>query len=224
MEQLIWAFGSMLFMGMIFYFLPMGLTRLGKIIVALIGLALALGGIAATVSFSLWQAILLLVAFIFFVSIILDNRLHKIIYMENNSFADKALFAEEQEWPMPEAMILEEITQVELPIPTDSFQKSVSNKKLPDHSFENQQEMDEDIALLLNRELNFVEVEKDIEIAESESNYNYLAEIEDLLEARVEDEKVMIAFEEEHAIREFEEQMEHEKDIPELILTSKGAE
>lgn len=217
MERLMWALGSMLFVGIILCFLPIGLSKLGKLIVLLIGLVLTLGGIAVTVSFSLWQTLLLLAVLVLFVAYILDNRFRKIIYLESNRLVDKVLFAEEEEWSLPETSSLEEVTQVELP--TDSFHKSASSEELPTFLFDNPQEMDEDLALLLNPESNLEEAEKSIEFAESD----YLAEIEDLLEARMDDEKVMIELEEELAIREFEEQIEHENDPSELILSNKGA-
>jgi hypothetical protein len=85
MQMLIWAFGSMLVLMLIFSFLPLGFTFKGKYLITFIGFLLALCGIAANTIFQLWQTALLLTALIFFVSYIMDSRIRSILYKEEHS-------------------------------------------------------------------------------------------------------------------------------------------
>jgi hypothetical protein len=85
MEVLLWAFGSTSLVMLIIFFLPLGLTKKGKVILVGTSFLLALGGIAATASFSFLITLLILVVLILFVTYLLDQRLGKFLYTIDNS-------------------------------------------------------------------------------------------------------------------------------------------
>ncbi len=81
MVELLWAFGSVLFVMLIVYFLPLGFTKKGKVILVFTSFLLALGGLAATASFSFLQTVLILFVLILFVTYLMDQRLGKWLYI-----------------------------------------------------------------------------------------------------------------------------------------------
>ncbi|WP_045523448.1 hypothetical protein [Neobacillus niacini] len=80
MQIILWAFGAMLLLLLIISFLSRDLNLKGKIIVVLAAFTIALGGLATVNLFTLWQTLLILLVFSFFVSYILDTRLGKVLY------------------------------------------------------------------------------------------------------------------------------------------------
>ncbi|OLS41522.1 hypothetical protein [Bacillus sp. MRMR6] len=80
MVSLFWAFGSMLTVMLIISFLPLGITVKGKLTVVFVGFVLALGGLAAVSTFSVWAALVLLLVLSFFAAYIMDSRLSASLY------------------------------------------------------------------------------------------------------------------------------------------------
>ncbi|USK53925.1 hypothetical protein LIS82_20300 [Cytobacillus solani] len=80
MENLLLAVISLVILVPIIYFLPLGLSSKGKILVIIISFFLANLGLLAQLSFPLWQTSLILLLLVFLSSIVIDSRLRKIIY------------------------------------------------------------------------------------------------------------------------------------------------
>ncbi|KOP83611.1 hypothetical protein AMS60_14605 [Bacillus sp. FJAT-21945] len=80
MENLLLAVISLVILVPIIYFLPLGLSSKGKILVIIISFFLANLGLLAQLSFPLWQTSLVLLVLVFLSSIVIDSRLRKIIY------------------------------------------------------------------------------------------------------------------------------------------------
>ncbi|MED3549167.1 hypothetical protein [Cytobacillus praedii] len=80
MENLLLATLSLVILVPIIYFLPLGLSSKGKILVTFVSFFLAIIGLLAQLSFPLWQTSLVLLVLVFLSSIVIDSRLRKIIY------------------------------------------------------------------------------------------------------------------------------------------------
>ncbi|MED3571440.1 hypothetical protein [Cytobacillus praedii] len=80
MENLLLATLSLVILVPIIYFLPLGLSARGKILVTFVSFFLAIIGLLAQLSFPLWQTSLVLLVLVFLSSIVIDSRLRKIIY------------------------------------------------------------------------------------------------------------------------------------------------
>ncbi|MFC0415871.1 hypothetical protein ACFFHH_10385 [Cytobacillus solani] len=80
MENLLLAVISLVILVPIIYFLPLGLSSKGKILVIIISFFLANLGLLAQLSFPLWQTSLVLLVLVFLSSIVIDSRLKKVIY------------------------------------------------------------------------------------------------------------------------------------------------
>ncbi|TCJ02440.1 hypothetical protein [Cytobacillus praedii] len=80
MENLLLATLSLVILVPIIYFLPLGLSSKGKIVVTFVSFFLAIIGLLAQLSFPLWQTSLVLLVLVFLSSIVIDSRLRKIIY------------------------------------------------------------------------------------------------------------------------------------------------
>lgn len=80
MDRFIWAFGSMFFVMLILYFLPFGFTKKGKWLIVFTGFVLALGGLAAIASFSLWMTLTILAVLALLCGFMMDRRLGGYLY------------------------------------------------------------------------------------------------------------------------------------------------
>ena len=80
MENLLLATLSLVILVPIIYFLPLGLSSKGKILVTFVSFFLAIIGLLAQLSFPLWQTSLVLLVLVLLSSIVIDSRLRKIIY------------------------------------------------------------------------------------------------------------------------------------------------
>lgn len=80
MQTIIWAFGAMLLLLLIVFFLPLNFNLKGKFTVVLSAFAIAMGGLAAVNLFPIWQTLLILLVLTFFVSYILDSRVGTKLY------------------------------------------------------------------------------------------------------------------------------------------------
>lgn len=185
MDGLVWAFGSMLIVILIFYFLPLGLTKKGKIILVLTSFILALGGMAATASFSFLLAVLLLVVLIVFVTYLMDQRLGKWLYSETikeqgnedfflNTELETAASLEKLHQQKNEST-LEPLTLLkEKTIGSEAKQESEADIPL----FEAEEE---DISFLLNRSISLEKETSEIAKEKKQDESDYLSEIEELL-------------------------------------------
>jgi hypothetical protein len=190
MVELLWAFGSVLFVMLIVYFLPLGFTKKGKVILVFTSFLLALGGLAATDSFSFLQTVLMLFVLILFVTYLMDQRLGKWLYViDDDSLAKQ----EDEDFFMN--------SEMETAVSRDNVYQSkgeqqlepinllkVNDEKKPQNEFKKERESDfltvetedEDISFLLNRSI-LMEKEQSEIIEEPMHEVDYLSEIEELL-------------------------------------------
>lgn len=103
MQTIIWAFGSMLVLTLILFFLPLGFSIKGKMVVVLASFILALGGLTAVASFSLWQMGFMLIALLFFTAYFMDKHIGALMYIEIPSFEEE--LTEEYELPVSSSQI-----------------------------------------------------------------------------------------------------------------------
>jgi hypothetical protein len=89
MISMIWAFSSMVVLLLIITFLPLGLTNKGKVFLVLTSFLLALGGLAAVVSFPLWKTALMLVVLIFFTAYFLDKKMGSFLYKASYDYKEE---------------------------------------------------------------------------------------------------------------------------------------
>jgi hypothetical protein len=191
MLTIIWAFSSMLVLMLIISFLPIGFTLKAKLFISLVGFVLALGGLAATSSFPLWQTALMLAVLIFISAYFMDRRVGALLYKGIPAFGDVVL--DEVETPLfhnPIAIEKEDnlvnLAEAEIVFPTFNIKNSITESSLVSSQPEFIPEMekdkeivDEDISYLIDRisESEFVDLN-----IESEPVTDYLSEIESLLE------------------------------------------
>jgi hypothetical protein len=189
MDELLWAFGSMLIVLLVVYLLPLGLTRKGKVILVISSFILALGGIAATASFSFFLSLLILVVLILFVTYLLDQRLGRWLYSKEEFFVEREnedIFLETQ---LQTAASLEKIHQRNnhatlepLTLLKDKKEKNASvevkEESETDIPFETGEE---DISFLLNRSISLEKETSEKQEEQKNEEVDYLSEIEELL-------------------------------------------
>jgi hypothetical protein len=192
MNEFLWAIGSMLIVMAIVYFLPLGLTKKGKVILVMISFLLALGGIAATASFSLLLSVLILVVLVFFVTYLLEQRLGKWLYINNDytsigeeEHTDLFMNTEQETaasfenvYQRKEEAILEPLHHIKEDIETnDDFEsKQMSGADIPEFDTP-----DEDISFLLNRSISLEKETSNLPTEQKADETDYLAEIESML-------------------------------------------
>lgn len=197
MLTVIWVLGSMLVMFLIHFLLPLGYTKKGKIVIVVSSGLLALGGLAATTTILLWQAILTLVALSFLAAYIMDSRLGKVMYVT------KERYIEEHELEDIETSInltkqtektsdIEFIDLTELEVTTTS---AVIQQEVDTISAES---IDEDISFLQDRD---IESDSKEIFVDDELDASYLSDIENLLEDSLE-EKVELKEEKDSLVEE----------------------
>ncbi len=186
MASLIWAFSAMLVAVLIVYFLPIGLTKSGKIIVPLTGFLLALAGVAAESVFALWQTLLMLVALILFVTYIFDHRLGTNLFLQNDHYEKVQSDALEQGFMEMAAGHEHSKTKEPLPVQTDILKKKETVSKPPQRKQQTEADTSytrndaEDISFLLNRSIT-IEKEKSKKTEEPKHEVDYLSELEEIL-------------------------------------------
>jgi hypothetical protein len=194
MLPIIWAFGSMLVLLLIIYFLPLGFTVKGKLSIVLASFVLALGGLAAVLAVPLWQTALMLAALTFFTAYFMDKRMGALLFIEIPSFVEEV--NEEYEIPVPGSKIdnannnntleLQELGIIE-PLISMSGDNQIFVQPSKELAIDNETNIqDEDISFLLERNSES-EVEEQKEELAPENNY--LSEIESLLADEIEDEE-----------------------------------
>jgi hypothetical protein len=204
MVSLIWALGSTLVIMLLISFLPLKFTLKGKLIAVLTSLLLALGGLAASASFPLWQTALMLGVLSFFIAYFLDKRIGTLIYKENSIIADTfedmdETSDSEYHLDMVKSVDLVQVNE-ELAI-SESAQVNVEKvselevspaEQLSEIDREvtgNLELIDEDISFLIERN---IEDKAEEEMKALEPEIGYLSDIESLL-ADVTEEKVEAA-------------------------------
>lgn len=121
MENLLLAIVSLVILVPIIYFLPLGLSTKGKILVTFVSFFLAIVGLFAQLSFSLWQTSLVLLLLVFLSSIVIDSRLKKIIYPP---------LSKEKDFFLKDEIIQDDVNNEEFGSElVDSNTKQVSNSK-----------------------------------------------------------------------------------------------
>ncbi|MDP4084547.1 MAG: hypothetical protein Q8934_08005 [Bacillota bacterium] len=189
MNTILFALGTMLIVLITIFFLPLGFTKKGKIIVVLISFFLAVLGIASTASFPLWKSVLILFALLFFIAYFLDAKGKSFLYLmrENEVQKERILAMEEQEFTVDREAFFEtfklsnnEIAITEHENVNIEFLYTQSEPEiLKSEIMENIPVISEDdTTFLLNRSIETKE-EKDIEVGEDD--FSYLSEIEGLL-------------------------------------------
>jgi hypothetical protein len=184
MGSILWAFGAMIITILIVYFIPIGLTKIGKIIVPITGFLLALGGLAAASSFPLWQTLLMLVVLILFVSYIFDQRLRNLLYMNSDDHVMDHSETIEQGF-METAVSHEQHNSETLPVQADILKKKEPVSIPPQMKQQAEAEPayiehDDDISFLLNRSIT-MEKEKSNKREEPIHEVDYLSELEEIL-------------------------------------------
>jgi hypothetical protein len=193
MESLIWATGSMLLVMLIVQFLPIGLTKKGKFVVILASFFLALVGLMAVPSFSLWKVIIMLFVLIYFTAHLLNTRLGHSLFKENNYFGNKLLDQEESYMDYNKINKAENVEQFSLSrkevassiepfeekevLDAGLFYTQHETKHEDQKNEEPHEVIDDDISFLLNRSIEIEEGSNE----ETFSEMEYMSDIESLL-------------------------------------------
>jgi hypothetical protein len=189
MDELLWAFGSMLIVLLVVYLLPLGLIKKGKVILVISSFILALGGIAATASFSFLLSLLILVVLILFVTYLLDQRLGRWLYSKEESFGEREIEDIFLETQLQTAASLEKIHQRKNDATLEPL-TLLKDKKEKNASVEVKEESgtdipfetgDEDISFLLNRSISLEKEASKKQEEQKHEEVDYLSEIEELL-------------------------------------------
>jgi hypothetical protein len=85
MTNFLFSVGSLLVVGIVTYFIPMGISKMGKVVIVLAGFIFALGGLAATTFFSFVQILGILLVLIITGTYILNRFLGKYLFQDNDS-------------------------------------------------------------------------------------------------------------------------------------------
>ncbi|WHZ01906.1 hypothetical protein QNH48_23450 [Neobacillus sp. YX16] len=188
MELIIWAFSSMVLLLLIISVLPLGFTKKGKLLVVFLGFLLALGGIAASATFPLWQTFLFILALTFFAAYILNNRLSGFFY--HTPQLDEENDIEVSDIPFT-TIPVEKDSEIDI-LDLQDFETRIfpsQNREerikiITDLSFNseigNVSTNDEDIAFLQDRNISNDVEEEEIK-TKIELDSGYLSEIESLL-------------------------------------------
>jgi hypothetical protein len=187
----------MLIVMIIMYFLPFGYTKKGKIIIVMVGFLLALGGLAAAASFSMWQALLMLLVLIFFAAYIMEKRLGKVLYAINNSMIEEWNDKDDLNLDLSKLEIaadhdMDSNEDMTAPAVFKHIPKVINSDIIPELEQKEDQEFlitettDEDISFLNSRSLNIID-EESKESEETEYSVDYLSEIEELLEDQLDE-------------------------------------
>jgi hypothetical protein len=194
MVNLIWATGSMLLVMLIVQFLPIGLTKRGKFVVVLVAFFLALVGLMAIPSFSLWKVIIMLFVLITFTAHLLNTRFGQSLFLVDTSFGNKLVDQEDSYIDYNKINKSENVerfslSRKEVASSIEPFEeKEVSDAGLfytqheTNHEVERNEEphevLDDDISFLLNRS---IEIEEEKRNEETFSEMEYISDIESLL-------------------------------------------
>jgi hypothetical protein len=178
MLTVIWVFGSMLLMLLIHFLLPLGYTKKGKIIVVILSGLLAMGGLAATSAFPLWQTFLVLLILSFFAAYIMDSRLGKVMYLSKEQFIDEIDF-EDNETSFNVSKQTEKTLDIELMDLSELEITASSSTSKRDENTASADSLEEDISFLQERDL---EDNSGVLIEDEVLEVGYLSDIESLLE------------------------------------------
>lgn len=85
MNIYLFAIASLILISPIFLFLPIGLTKKGKVIVIITSFLIAVLGLTATSAFQWWQFISLMLLLVLLSSFLLDKKMQHILYAENST-------------------------------------------------------------------------------------------------------------------------------------------
>lgn len=186
MISMIWALSSMVVLLLIITFLPLGLTNKGKFFLVLTSFLLALGGLAAVVSFPLWETALMLVLLIFFTAYFLDKKMGFFLYKaspdskeERHDHNFNSKLAKEKKdfsFKLENTSVLDIVNENFISAPQEFKQNFDNEDKL----------VDEDISFLLERTVGNDKFVQNVRVVETETGY--LSEIESLLHEEVESE------------------------------------
>jgi hypothetical protein len=192
MESLLWATGSMFLVMLIVQFIPIGLMKKGKVVTVLAAFFLAMAGLLALSTFSLWKIILMLFVLIFFTSYLLNTRLGASLFENNHSFGKKLIDqgehlidynkGSEQYEPfrlnrMEVASTIEPVEEIE-GFDAGLFYAQNSTEKEVEISEISSEVIEDDILFVLNRN---IDIEEELESKEVLPDTAYLSDIERLL-------------------------------------------
>jgi hypothetical protein len=196
MDSFLWATGSMLLVMLIVQFLPLGITKTGKLITVLAAFLLATVGLVAISSYSLWNSIAILFVLVSITTYLLNSRLGQFLHVVDDSYGKKLLDKEEplidynksnksggyDLFSLSQNEVAATIEQSEekeemnaelFYTPLETKQEQVVTERLPEF-------MDEDITFLLNRSIQ-IDDERVEEDALSIPDFGDLSDIESLL-------------------------------------------
>jgi hypothetical protein len=94
MTNLLFLVGSLLVAGVVTYFIPMGISKMGKVVIVLAGFIFALGGLAASTFFSFVQILGILIVLIITGTYILNRFLGKYLFQDIDSPYEQELIDE----------------------------------------------------------------------------------------------------------------------------------
>lgn len=196
MDSFQWEIGSMLLVLLMVQFLPLGLTKTGKLITVLAAFLLAIVGLVAISSFSLWKTIAILFVLLSLTTYLLNSRLGPFLYVVEDLFGKEIPDKEEplidynksnksdgyDQFSFSRKEVASAIDQPEeketfdmglFYSPLETKQEQVVTEKLPEN-------IDEDITFLLNRSIQ-MDDERVEEDALSIPDFGDLSDIESLL-------------------------------------------
>lgn len=190
MITLLFAVGSLLIVMVAILFLPLGLTKKGKLMIVMISFFMAMIGVASTVSFPLWESILMLTALLFFAAYFLNSRGKSFLYLtgEYEMLKERMLTLEEQEFSADKESFFEtfKLSNDEIAISENEnnyigFLYEPSEPKIfKSEIMEDIPELvEDDTSFLLNRNM---ETNEEKVIANDKDDLSYLLDIEGLLE------------------------------------------
>jgi hypothetical protein len=188
--MIIWAISSMAILMLIIYFLPLGYTLKGKLLLVLISFILSLGGLGAVSIIPMWETALMLLALVFFAAYFMNNRLGSVLFQESPVYEEQM---DEKYETYYEVENLKDGNLVEfnnaLPLP-DTDHHNIEDtdteltpsrvlSKIEDGNDNLHDSIDMDISFLLERD---TEVDSITQMDDKNEENDYLSHIESLLE------------------------------------------
>jgi hypothetical protein len=191
MESYLWALGTMFFVMLILQFLPFGLTKKGKFVVAFAAFFLSVIGLMAVPIFSLWKILTILFVLISLTSYLLNTKIGSSLFVVNDSFGKKLVNEEVSDLDYNKMMnvehfrlslqetaaTIEPIEEKEI-LDAGLFYTQENTKVEEEVMEELPEEMDEDISFLLHRN---IEIKEELSLDEPVNEMDHIFDLESLI-------------------------------------------
>ncbi|WP_066365605.1 hypothetical protein [Neobacillus fumarioli] len=114
MEHFLWAIGSLVILVPVIYFLPIGISKIGKWMIISLSFLFGVIGLFAQTVLPLWEFVILLFVLIGLIAYILDRKVGKVLYVPIQSIEEEPLFFDQMNDDVPGRIDSEERTMTDI--------------------------------------------------------------------------------------------------------------